>query len=793
MNLGPRWRKIWRDLFVHRGRTALVVLSIGVGVIAIGITGGTRHILAKDLAAAYAAINPASATIQTFSPFSEQLVEVARQTKGVRDAEGRTGIMVRLRVGDEDWRNVQLVAVPDYEQMRIDKVRPGSGAWPPPDRGILIERSGLALLGAHVGDTVRLKFPGQPERSLRVAGTAHDMYALLYTLDGVPWVFINQQTLRWLGGPSGITELRIVAKDPSDREAVERIANKLRDRIERTGTPVMLTSIPEPGKHPLDSTIQAVLLVLASLGVLSLLLGALLVTNTVSALLGEEIRSIGVMKAIGAQRGQLAVMYLSTVLLYGAIALALAMPLSFCGTRLFASYMASLLNFDLSSPRMPGAVVASQVLVSLVVPLLAALQPVVAGTRVTVQEAIGLYGLGKGRFGRARLDRILERIRFLPRPLTLSLRNTFRRKGRLALTVATLGTGSLIVLSILNVRAAALVTLDSILRLWGYDLMLQFTTPRRSDVLLQEALRVPGVEYAEPWGWGAAHWPDTTEVQAGSLYGFLMPIFVFAPPADTRLLAPTIVAGRWLLPNDENALVVNTKLMTQHGSLAVGDSLRLKMVGVVRDVGLMPLAYANYRHYAGLLGQSGRASTLAIKTTARDLAGQRIIGRALEEHLGRLGVPINLISFAHEERAEAQQLFQIVLILLWIMACVVALVGGLGLMGAMALNVIERTREIGVMRAIGAMHLDLVRIFVTEGLIVGLLSYAIGIVASLPVSAFLAARIGRTFLDAPLPLTFDGQGAVVWLALVLVVSGAASLWPAWRAAQISVRESLAYE
>ncbi len=802
MRLSPRWRKVWRDLFVHRTRSALAVLSIGIGVVAIGVTGGTRQILSEDLAAAYAAINPASATIQAFSTFDEQIVEVARHMHGVREAEGRTSLMVRMRIGEGDWRNVQLVAVSDYEHVRIDKVKPAAGAWPPPERGILIERSALPLTGARIGDVVRLKFPGQPERSLTVAGTAHDIYALLYTLDGLPWVFVTEETLRWLGGPSGITELRFVAEDPRDRQAVERIAAELRDRIERSGIPVMLTSMPEPGKHPLDSTIQAILLILAALGALSLVLGALLVTNTISALLSEEVRLIGVMKAVGAQRGQLAMMYLGTVLLFGVAALLLALPLSFVGTRLFADYMAGLLNFDLSHPRLPSSVVVAQVAVALVVPVLAALYPILAGTRITVREAISLYGLGKGRFGRARLDRWLERIRILPRPVTLSLRNTFRRKGRLALTVATLGTGSLIVLSILNVRAAALLTLDSILRLWGYDLMLQFSQSRRSDMLVQEALRVPGVTYAEPWGWGAAHWPDSDDAAADTLYGYVMPIFVFAPPASTRLLAPTILAGRWLLPADENALVVNTKIVSQKGNLAVGDWLHLRMagrdttwrvVGVVRDVGLMPLAYANYPYYARVLGESGRASTLAVQTAASDAAGQLRTARALEDHLGRLGLPISLVSLAQEERAEAQQLFRIVLVLLLVMAFVVALVGGLGLMGAMALNVIERTREIGVMRAIGAMHLDLVRIFVTEGLIVGLLSYGISLLGAVPISWLLATRLGQALLDAPLPLTFDARGAMVWLILVLFVSAAASLWPAWRAAQISVRESLAYE
>lgn len=67
--LSPRWRKVIRDLLSNKMRTILVVLSIAVGVFAIGMIGGTQLILTQDMREAFLSINPSSAQIYT-EPFS---------------------------------------------------------------------------------------------------------------------------------------------------------------------------------------------------------------------------------------------------------------------------------------------------------------------------------------------------------------------------------------------------------------------------------------------------------------------------------------------------------------------------------------------------------------------------------------------------------------------------------------------------------------------------------------------------------------------------------------------------
>jgi putative ABC transport system permease protein len=123
----------------------------------------------------------------------------------------------------------------------------------------------------------------------------------------------------------------------------------------------------------------------------------------------------------------------------------------------------------------------------------------------------------------------------------------------------------------------------------------------------------------------------------------------------------------------------------------------------------------------------------------------------------------------------------------------IAIVGGLGLMGTMSINVIERTREIGVMRAVGASDGSVIQVFVVEGIFIGLLSWMVGVVLALPIGKLLSDAVGVAFLEAPLSYTFSTKGTLLWLAIVVVLASLASILPAWNASRLSVREVLAYE
>ncbi len=805
-SLSPRWRKVARDLWDSKARTLLVVLSIAVGVFAVGTLASTEVVLSKDLAASYERSNPASATITTMPSaansgrFGDELLRAVRRMDGVAEADARRGVTVRMQLADGQWRNLQLYAYPDARDIRVGMVRPEAGAWPPDKRQVVLERASMAYLGAVTGDSLTIEASDGRVLLLALTGSAYDPSRLSPMLQSAVVGFISLDTLEWLGQSRDFNELRItIAGDSRNRAEILRVANQVRDKVERGGMAVAAVTVPVyPGKHPADDIMQSIILILGALGLLSLLLSGFLVVNTMSAMVAQQMRQIGMMKAVGARADQVLGVYLGMVIVYGALALVVAAPAAVAGTMAMTGFTASLINLDIMSSAMPLQVLLLEGVVSLAVPVAAAFVPLVAGTRTRVHAALNDYGLGQTDFGAGVVDRAVTAVSshgWLSRPLMLSLRNTFRRKRRLALTLATLSLAGATFIGVFSVQASIRLTLQEALDYWNYDVDVSLRRNYRAGEINEAALSVPGISKAEPWGYvGAVRVrPDGTNGGGAQ---------VVALPADTKMLRPTILAGRWLEPGDETALVINTDVRDNEPDVHVGSDLVLKIasrestwkvVGVVRSVLDGPTAYASYTYFSKVMGTVDRASRVEIVTDVRTADAQLQAARALENEFAASGLRVGQIQTTQQMRDRTTSQLNILIAFLLMMAALLAVVGALGLAGMMGINVLERRREIGVMRAIGASDGAVARIFIAEGVLVGVLSWAVGTVAAVPLSRALGEAVGMATLKSPLSYAYSYEGATLWLVLAAAIAAISSLVPARNAARLTVHEVLAYE
>ncbi len=797
--VNPRWRKVWHDLWGNKLRSLLVILTIAVGVFAIGFVSNMLFVTVPTMDADYLKADPHSAIIYP-DPFDDDMVASLQRVPGVGQVEGRSSIGAQVTLPNGDVKDISITAIPAVEKIRIDRLRPaGDEPLPRLGRGeIYLERSGASVLGLAPGDILQVELSDGRVRELKLAAYAQVSTDAPYFFGQSFSGYVDKETLVDLGGGDLYDTLLLsVAEDQFDEAHVREVAEAAADKIEASGREVYFTLVYQPGRHFASDITKALAGLMMFLGIMAVFLGAFLVINTISALLSQQVRQIGVMKAIGARTGQLLAMYLVTVLGFSLIALALAVPLSFFLSQTVGSGINVMLNFQPGPPKVPIEGIALQVFVAVVIPLAATVVPVVQGARIPVRQALASYGLGQSGKRRGIVDRLVERIRGLPRPLLISLRNTFRRKGRLALTLSTLILAGAIFIGVYSLRTSIGLLIDQV---FGYvltDVNVGFSQAYRTQKVLPLALSIPGVVDGESWGQALGS-VLTEDGSTGTQ------VSIIAPPANSTLIEPTMTEGRWLVPEDENAIVIGNHLLAERPELKVGDQVTIDIDGEQREwtiVGLYrmggtaipPIIYSNQEYFSKVTGQVNRTFSLRLTTAQHDLPTQLRVADDLEKVYDVAGVGVgNIVTGGEQVQANVQTTNVLVYFLL-IMSLLISVVGALGLASTMSMNVLERTREIGVIRAIGATNRAIMQLVIVEGLLIGLISWAVGAVLAVPIGTGLALVVGTSMFNGPMDFVFSWEGLIIWLVLSLIISVLASALPARSAARLTVREVLAYE
>ena len=791
------WRKVARDLWRDKFRTLLVVISTAVGVFAIGLVFGLSGILRTRMTEDYQASLPAHVTIWWASPFDEAAVEAIRRLPGVDDAEGETVSTFRWKLeGDTEWRDRagMVTARGNYEAQRINLCDLLDGMWPSSSgthHTLAMEQQTARHFGIPLGATAIVEL-GRSERRVTVAGIVRDPNSQPPVLGGNAAFYATQETFAWLTNEGDDFRRLQVRLDTYTEEIANEAGERITDRLERMGLSVSGYGVSDPAVHPAQETMDSLLLILTVMGSLSLALSGFLIVNTMNALVTQQVWQIGVMKVVGATAGRVVRLYLSTALVYGGLALVLAVPVAAIAACAAAMWLLDLVHIAIGPFRLVPHALGIQVAVALAVPQLAALVPVIGAARITVHQAVRSYGLGSG-FGRGGIDRLVGSIRRLPRPLMLSLRNTFRRKARIALTLVTLVLGGVMFIVVMSVGASLDRTLEVVLSDFGFDALIVFDQSYHVGRLIEATESVPGVTDGEAWD----RWP----VQISLGEDEEREAFVWSVPPDSEMFSPRIIAGRGLLPDDGHTILLNSKIAADEG-LEVGDEIELtigekqstwRIVGILVNVNnLQRDSFVPFDALARETGGINRGSVVMVKYDDEGAPENELIGE-LRAAFDSRRMEVAFLQTAQEVRQLNEAVFDVVVYLMLAMAVLAAIVGSVGLASTMSINVVERAREIGVMRAIGAASATVLGIFVVEGMLVGVLSWLLALPFSYPGARVFSSAVGQSLMNIPLDFRFSAVGALGWLLVVVTLSALASLWPALRATQVSVREALAYE
>lgn len=783
-----------------------MVLTIAVGVAGVGVVGQAMVILGRAMADSQTSAQPAQITIMT-APFVDDRHAVLESLRGlpmVEKAEALSYYRLRINASDNGngqpaegkWQSFEWFAIPDFQNKEVDRInREGvPDHWPPQAGELLLERLAAKQLSVKLHDTVWIETPDSKQHRFTVNGTVRNPGRESATLSGIGSGFVSMETLQSAGLPAGYNTVTLrIAGDGTQEKTIRAVAADARELLRSHSVQVLSTWIPEPGKHWASDIVNSMGSILQSLGALALIAASFLVVNTMLAILSSQLRQIGVMQVLGADPDSLVRMYLAQAGILGLCSLAVGLPAGAAGARALTAQSNTLLNFTSGGYELSYTVIALQVAIGIGVPLLAAYWPVHRGTRISIRDAIG--GPSAAGAGRSRFDRLMDRVRGLPRPLLLSLRNTFRQKGRLFLTLATLGLGGAIVVSVFSVHASLMNTLDQSMQYTQYDVRVATAEPAANAQLEEIARNVPGVADTELWGQLQAYrvMPDGTESSQ---------MTVEALPADSKFIRPHMLEGEWLSPGDEEGLVVDSYLLRKHPGLQIGDSVTLsidgrktewRVKGFARKTVGFPVSYMTKEGLRRATGDSDRSSLLHLSLEVHDEASQSKAEGELKTRLMEAGLEVSYSELTHEMRAVHEARMNIVVVFLSAMAVLLSAVSALGLTGTMSLNVMERTREFGILRCIGAGDKAVIGIVVAEGAFLGVLGWSAGCLAAWPVTLWMCHAVGISLYQAPLDAIYSWTGVFFWLGSAVVLASLASLAPAWNAIRLSVREVLAYE
>jgi putative ABC transport system permease protein len=341
-------------------------------------------------------------------------------------------------------------------------------------------------------------------------------------------------------------------------------------------------------------------------------------------------------------------------------------------------------------------------------------------------------------------------------------------------------------------------TIADVWRGLGFDALVVFHGSQRIEEMAPLLQQRPNVEQVEMWTWLTAQGRLPDEGRNGEDHR----IALRGIPRDTEMFRPKLVGGRGLTPQDGHALVLNQKLAKEMG-LSVGDEIVIDLpngktttwtvVGLVIDItDNQETAYVHRDLLNRDMNILGRSYVAEIKAVDDSPAAQYALVEDMREHLKSLGVGVAYARTATEDRELAEGQFNILTTVLMTVTVLMAVVGSIGLSGTLSINVIERRREIGVMRAVGASSKDVALIFMGEGLLLGLVSWSAAVPLGLLAGKPFVRAIGD-LIDFPGQYSLALHGLWIWLGIVVALSLFASWLPARRATQISVSQSLAYE
>ncbi len=781
LHLSATVLKPLRDLTRRKSRSLLTILGIAVGVASLVAIVSTSRNLARAQAAAYADTTQADLTYWAWD-VPAGLQRILADLPNVAAVELRNTYYTRARLGDS-WYDIYLIGVEDFADMRVNKFALREGRYPGPNE-VLLEISAKDLQPLAVGEQIIYRSGADhAERPLTISGFAQSPSQPSAVFLNLVYAYVPASQVRRILDIAGSNQVLVKLEDFGARnETIVEIRKLLTKREIQYSEPTVRDPDYFEGKRELDALVR----VMYAFSGLGLVISAFLVANTLAAVVAEQTREIGIMKSIGGTRAHILRIYLLEAGLYGLLGTGLGLALGTAVSWLLLRYAGWALNLVIEPrPSLPGLLLGSAM--GLGVSLLGGLGPARQAANLVVREALGAHGI-TATYRLGWLNRALAALRRVPALVILAIRNLARRTGRQALTLLFTALATAAFLAAQSTGQSVNRGIAQIFDTYGADAWI-WLNEVVSNHFAAELMAMPEVESAEPWTLADA-WVRFKKVR---LWGLA---------ADTQLYRPNVVEGRWYESGEWDAVVISSDLAAGAG-IRLGEMIEVDAGEAARPFRVVGIAVDNAIFLGGavagkvfapretverMIGRQGSSYFYALSLNAEGLD-------ATDEALNRIERQFRdlrpVTESALRDMRSARQQSRLLSISLYVMTLLIALAGGLGVMNTLTLNILERRREIGVMRAVGASNAHLAQLFLTEGLVLGVLSWLLGLALAYPAGRLLLGILSAVLFE--IDYVFSPWLVPIGAAFAVTLSCAASLIPALSAARLPAQEALRYE
>lgn len=788
--LDTLWRKSFRDLWLCKSRSVLVILSIAISTFTLGIIVNSYSVLSREMLRDFLKAKPAAISFN-IAQFDSALLEDLKDYPGVDQVEARRLMVGEIKTGNGKWFPLHLYIIRDFSHIRVDILEPEQGNWPPQQNQVLIEQQALSVFGGEIGDIVDIKLGSGLSAKLQLSGTAHDVILPQAEWENIVYAYVSVNTYTKIKGSGGFNQLKVSLTNPDQtHQQKSEFAEALKNWIVQQQYRVLGFTVAPPLEPPHANITNGMFLIQKVFALLCCLLSSVLVFNLVSANVSNQLPQIGVMKALGATSLQITSIYYRGIVLLGVLGLLIGMPLAFIGSIYYIDMLAKMMNIDIASYRQEVGLIILQIGLGLGLPLAVASLPIRRASYMSIRETFIDFGWQALHFGGNRLERGLLKLNFLSKPTQLAIRNCLRRKSRFVLTTSVLMFAATLLMATFNVANTMQKVVDDERLSHHWDLSIWFNQSYSQETINKHLSAFSSIQTSEVFSQTRAIVLEDVKSHTTQQTVTIK----YVNPSSNMLNLP-VISGRWLQAN-AHEVVVSQMVMKQKPYLKLGEPISMHiegkdidftLVGIVKVLGL-PVVYTS----ADLLSTPGGNAMFIVASEQSPDSLYRLKNSIREtERVKELS--IRSIKTRWEGLAVIEDHLDIIFSLMMVLTVIIMFIAGNGVILSMTTNILERTKEIGILKAIGGSNYQLAKMTLIEAVVIAFLAWCLACLLTLPISYWMVYWLGILLIETPLPLVIDPIMFLLSLPILIILTSVASIIPMRQIMRLPVREALLFE